>query len=314
MELQGDDVIRHGEVVLHGHRITYREAGDPSLPVVLLVHGLTSSSATWDPVIPALAEHAHAIAPDLLGHGRSDKPEADYSLGALATLLRDLLERLGHDRATVVGHSLGGGVALQFAYQFHDYAERLVLVSSGGLGREVSPVLRAATLPGAEFVLPVIANTHVRDAGVAVSRVLARMPIRFRPSVAEALRGYASLAESPARSAFVHTVRSVVGPRGQRVSGSNMLYLAAERPTLLVWGALDTIIPVSHALAAHEAMPGSRLEVFEQSRHFPHQDEPARFAAVLTDFLATTEPTVLDRAALRERLASRDVPGSNAAG
>ena len=311
MDADGE-VIEHDEVVLHGHRITYRHAGDSGLPVVLLVHGLTSSSATWDPVIPALAEHAHVVAPDLLGHGRSDKPEADYSLGALAALLRDLLERLGHDRATVVGHSLGGGVALQFAYQFHDYAERLVLVSSGGLGREVSPVLRAATLPGAEFVLPVIANTHVRDAGVAVASLLSRLPIRFRPSVAEALRGYATLAETPARSAFVHTVRSVVGPGGQRVSGRNMLYLAAERPTLLVWGALDTIIPVSHGVAAHAVMPGSRLEVFEQSRHFPHQDEPARFARVLLDFLATTEPTVLDRAALRARLAARDDPGTAA--
>jgi pimeloyl-ACP methyl ester carboxylesterase len=309
----GNDLIQHGEVVLHGHRTTYRYAGDPSLPVLLLVHGLTSSSATWDPVIPALSEHAHVIAPDLLGHGRSDKPEADYSLGALASALRDLLERLGHDRATVVGHSLGGGVALQFAYQFHDYAGRLVLVSSGGLGREVSPLLRAATLPGAELVLPVIANTHVRDAGVGVARLMSRLPIRLRPSVAEAMRGYASLAESPARSAFVHTARSVIGPGGQRVSGRHMLYLAAERPTLLVWGALDTIIPVEHALSAHEAMPGSRLEIFEQSRHFPHQDEPARFSAVLLDFLATTEPVVVDRATLRARLASGEGPGSTTA-
>jgi pimeloyl-ACP methyl ester carboxylesterase len=299
----GHDPITHGDVVLHGHRITYRTAGDPGAPVLLLVHGLTSSSATWDPVIPALAEHALVIAPDLLGHGRSDKPEDDYSLGALASLLRDLLERLGHDRATVVGHSLGGGVALQFAYQFPDYCERLVLVSSGGLGREVSPFLRAATLPGAEFVLPVIANAHVRDAGVGAAKFLSRLPIRLRPSVTEALRGYASLAESPARTAFVHTVRSVVGPRGQRVSGRNRFYLAAERPTLLVWGALDTIIPVEHAYSAHAEMPGSRLEVFEQSRHFAHQDEPARFAAVLLDFLATTTPVVVDRATLRARLA-----------
>ena len=314
MSIESSDPIRHGEVVLHGHRITYRHAGDPALPVLLLVHGLTSSSATWDPVIPALAEHAHVIAPDLLGHGRSDKPQADYSLGSLATLLRDLLERLGHDHATVVGHSLGGGVALQFAYQFHEYCERLVLVSSGGLGREVSPALRAATLPGAEYVLPIIANTHVRDAGVFAAGLLARLPLRVRPSVAEAVRGYASLAESPTRSAFVHTVRSVVGPGGQRVSGRNMLYLAAERPTLIVWGALDTIIPVSHAYSGHEAMPGSRLEVFEQSRHFPHQDEPARFSRVLLDFLATTDPTVISRATLRERLAARDLPGAAEAG
>ena len=309
MTAPGHDLITHAEVVLHGHRITYRSAGDPGLPVLLLVHGLTSSSATWDPVIPTLAEHAHVIAPDLLGHGRSDKPEDDYSLGALASLLRDLLDRLGHDRATVVGHSLGGGVALQFAYQFPEHCERLVLVSSGGLGREVSPILRAATLPGAEFVLPVIANTRVRDAGVGVANLLSRLPIRLRPSVAEALRGYASLADSPARTAFVHTVRSVVGPGGQRVSGRNRFYLAAERPTLLVWGALDTIIPVEHAYSAHAELPGSRLEVFEQSRHFAHQDEPARFAAVLLDFLATTTPVVIDRATWRARLAGDD-PGA----
>ena len=305
MTAPGHDLIEHGEVVLHGHRITYRTAGDPGAQVLLLVHGLTSSSATWDPVIPALAEHALVIAPDLLGHGRSDKPEDDYSLGAMASLLRDLLERLGHDRATVVGHSLGGGVALQFAYQFHDYAERLVLVSSGGLGREVSPVLRAATRPGAEFVLPVIANAHVRDAGVGVAKLLSRLPIRLRPSVAEALRGYASLAETPARTAFVHTVRSVVGPGGQRVSGRNRLYLAAERPTLLVWGALDTIIPVAHAYSAHEEMPGSRLEIFEQSSHFPQSEEPERFAEVLRDFMETTQPAHLDAASWRAMLTDR---------
>ena len=294
--------MRSAEVTMHGHRISYREAGEPGRPVLLLVHGITSSSATWDPVIPALAEHAHVIAPDLLGHGDSDKPRADYSLGALASVLRDLLERLGHERATLVGHSLGGGVALQFGYQYHEYCDRLVLVSSGGLGREVSVALRAATLPGAELVLPVIAHRHVRDAGVALGRVLGRLPLRPRPSVVEAARGYASLADSPARAAFVHTLRSVVGPGGQRVSADDRLYLAAGRPTLIVWGARDTVIPVAHAEAAHAAIPGSRLELFEQSRHFPHQDEPARFSRVLLDFLATTEPARLDRAELRDRL------------
>ena len=300
--------MRCAEVSLHGHRITYREAGDPGLPVLLLVHGITSSSATWDPVIPALAEHAHVIAPDLLGHGESDKPRADYSLGALASGLRDLLERLGHDRVSVVGHSLGGGVAMQFAYQFYEHCDRMVLVSSGGLGREVSIALRAATLPGAELVLPVIANRHVRNAGVAVGRMLGRLPFRLRPSALEAARGYASLADSPTRLAFVQTLRSVVGPGGQRVSGNDRLYLGEGRPTLIVWGALDTVIPVSHAYAAHTAIPGSRLEIFEQSGHFPHQDEPVRFARVLSDFLQTTESGVLDRATLRSLLADRKLP------
>jgi pimeloyl-ACP methyl ester carboxylesterase len=299
-----DAIVRDAEVTMHGHRITYRVAGDPNLPVVLLVHGITSSSATWAPVIPALAEHAHVIAPDLLGHGGSDKPRADYSLGALASGLRDLLERLGHDRATVVGHSLGGGVVMQFAYQFYEHCDRMVLVSSGGLGREVSVALRAATLPGAELVLPVIAHRRVRDVGVAVSRLLERLPVRLRPSVVEVARGYASLADTPTRSAFVQTLRSVVGPGGQQVSGNDRLYLAEGRPTLIVWGARDTVIPVAHAHVAHLAIPGSRLEIFEQSGHFPHQDEPIRFARVLLDFLRTTQPTALDRGALRDLLAN----------
>jgi pimeloyl-ACP methyl ester carboxylesterase len=297
--------LRQTEVTLHGHRVAYREAGDPALPVLLLIHGITSSSSTWDSVIPALSEHAHVIAPDLLGHGDSDKPRADYSLGGFASGLRDLLDHLGHDRATVVGHSLGGGVAMQFAYQHYEHCERLVLVSSGGLGREVSPALRAATLPGAEFVLPLIANNHVRNAGVAAARLLGRIPIRPRPSVQEVARGYASLSESTARTAFVHTLRSVVEPGGQRVNASDRLYLAEGRPALIVWGALDTVIPVSHAYDAHAVIPGSRLEVFEQSRHFPHMDEPARFARVLLEFLHSTESVPIDRALLRDRMAAR---------
>ncbi|MGZ4594904.1 MAG: alpha/beta fold hydrolase [Actinomycetes bacterium] len=298
--------VRQAEVTLHGHRITYREAGDPALPVLLLVHGITSSSATWEPVIPALAAHVHVIAPDLLGHGESDKPRADYSLGALASGLRDLLAFLGHDRVTVVGHSLGGGVAMQFAYQYYEQCERVVLVSSGGLGRELSLALRAATLPGAELVLPVIASRHVRDVGDLAARLLGRaLPLRLRPSVVEAVRGYASLADSPTRSAFLQTLRSVVGPGGQRISAANRLYLAEGQASLIVWGALDAIIPVAHAHAAHSGLPGSRLEVFEQSRHFPHQDEPVRFARVLLDFLRTTEPAVLDLAKLRDRIAQQ---------
>lgn len=298
----GVPVVRRRETVLHGHRVAFRVAGDPELPVLVLVHGLTSSSATWDPVMPALACGAHVIAPDLIGHGESDKPRGDYSLGAFAAGLRDLLEKLGHSRATVVGHSLGGGVAMQFTYQFPEYTERLGLVDSGGLGREVSWVLRAAALPGAEFVLPVIAHRRLAEAASSVGRVLQWSPVRPSPSVREAARGYASLADLPARTAFVHTVRSVIDPGGQRVDASDRLYLTSGRPTLIVWGALDSIIPVSHAYAAHDVIAGSRLEVFEQSRHFPHQDEPERFSRVLLEFLAGTEPAVVDRAALRDRL------------
>src|SRR5512133_1632691 len=296
--------MRQVEVMLHGHRVVCRVAGDPGLPVILLIHGITCSSATWDPVMAALAERAHVIAPDLLGHGESDKPRTGYSLGAFASGLRDLLECLGVERVTVVGHSLGGGVAMQFAYQYFEYCERLALVSSGGLGREVSLALRAATLPGAELVLPVITNGRVRDAGVAAARLLRWLPMRPGPSMAEGIRGYATLADSPAREAFVHTLRSVVEPSGQRVAAADRFYLAEGRPTLIVWGKRDTMIPVAHAHAAHAAIPGSRLEVFERARHFPQSDEPDRFARVVLDFLDSTEPAPIDRALLRARMTS----------
>lgn len=296
--------VRLVETTLHGHRMAYRTAGDPDLPVLLLVHGMSSSSATWERVIPGLATHAHVIAPDLFGHGASDKPRGDYSLGAFATSLRDLLEHLGHDRASVVGHSLGGGVALQFVYQHPERCERLGLVSSGGLGREVSWVLRAAALPGSELILPIIAHGKVRDAGQAAAGLLAWVPLRLRPSVVEAARSYATLADEASRTAFLHTLRSVVEPGGQRVAATDRLYLSAGRPTMIVWGALDTIIPVSHAYVAHDALPGSRLEIFEQASHFPHVDEPARFVGVLSDFVRSTTPAIADRAQLRELLAS----------
>ncbi len=309
--------MQNNEVTLHGHRINYLSAGDPGAPVLLLIHGVTSSSATWEPVIPALAEHAYVIAPDLMGHGESDKPRTDYSLGAMASILRDLLEHLEIETVTVVGHSLGGGVAMQFSYQYSQYCERIVLVDSGGLGREVSLVLRAATLPGAEFILPVIANERVREAGATIGRFLSILPVRPRPSVAEFARGYASLAETTTRAAFIYTLRSVVEPGGQRVSANDRLYLTEGLPTLIIWGALDTVIPVAHAYAAHQIIAGSQLEIFEQSRHFPHQDEPVRFSRVLQQFLSTTEPAHMDRAAQRRRQIARsalDAPSGEVAG
>src|SRR3954468_24730941 len=156
------------EILLHGHRVHYRSAG--SGPVLVLVHGITSTSATWAGVLPYLAERFTVVAPDLLGHGDSAKPRGDYSLGAHASGIRDLLVALGHSRATVVGHSLGGGIAMQLAYQFPERVERLVLVNSGGLGREVNLMLRAATLPGSEYVLPVLCAGTLRDAVRTVGR------------------------------------------------------------------------------------------------------------------------------------------------
>jgi pimeloyl-ACP methyl ester carboxylesterase len=276
------------EIVLHGHRVFNRAAG--SGPVVVLVHGITSTSATWANVLPYLAERFTVIAPDLLGHGESAKPRGDYSLGAYASGIRDLLMALGHERATFVGHSLGGGVAMQLAYQFPEHCERLVLVSSGGLGRDITALLRAASLPGSELVLPLLVNERVLGAGRLVGRVLRRVGLRVHTDLEEVLRGHASLSDGEARAAFIHTLRTIVDPWGQRVDASDRLYLAQAIPFLILWGERDPIIPVEHAREAHQLVPGSRLELFPNAGHFPHLDDPLRFLGLLIDFMETTQP------------------------
>jgi pimeloyl-ACP methyl ester carboxylesterase len=275
------------EMTLHGHRMSYRRAGNG--PLLILLHGIAGTSATWEDVIPQLSERHTVIAPDLLGHGESSKPRGDYSLGAYANVVRDLLEALGRQGGTIIGHSLGGGVALQFAYQFPERCERLVLVSSGGLGREVHLLLRAAALPGAELVLPWLCVAGRQSVGRLV-HVLGGVGLRGSADLEETWRSFVSLAEPEARRAFLHTVRSIIDLGGQRVSATDRLYLAAGLPTLIIWGANDPLIPVRHAHEAHARMPGSQLEIFGGAGHFPHLDDPRRFAATLLAFLQSTRP------------------------
>jgi len=271
----------------------------------VLIHGMAGSSATWRLIMPALAERFTVIAPDLLGHGDSDKPRGDYSLGSFASSVRDLLLALGHERATLVGQSLGGGVAMQFAYQFPERCERLVLVSSGGLGDEVNLLLRLLALPGAEFVLPLACNNWLHDAGVNVAGWLAKVGLQTSPHLTEVWDSYGSLADAETRIAFVHTLRSVIDVAGQRVSAADRLYLAADRAVLIIWGDHDHIIPVDQGRATHEAIPGSRLEIFEHTGHFPHREHPHRFTEVLIDFMETTDPSTKSATQLRERTLTR---------
>ncbi len=284
-------LIEPKAIVVDGNRIVYRTAGKG--PVALLVHGLAGSSATWRHVLPALAEHYTVVAPDLLGQGESDKPRGDYSLGAHANTLRDLLDALGHARATLVGQSLGGGVVLQFAHQFPERCERLVLVDSGGLGREVTFYLRMLTAPGFESVFPLLCSPRLRDAGNRVAAWLGRLGIRSAPAGQEIWRSYASLADTESRRAFFRSLRDVIDSGGQAISALGRLPHAARLPTLIVWGARDPFIPVSHAVAAHAAIPGSRLEVFEGVGHYPHCEAPERFVEVLVDFITSTRPARL---------------------
>ena len=285
------------ETTVHGHAVSYGEAGarvgpdGTPRPVVLLVHGIAARASQWERVMAELGDSAHVVAPDLLGHGSSAKPRGDYSLGAHANGLRDLLDALGHDRVTVVGHSLGGGIAMQFAYQFPQRVERLALIGAGGLGKEVTPLLRMATLPGAELVVPLLTASWLRRGATSLGGMLTRARVPLPEVVQEAVVGFSAMGDPGARAAFVHTARSVVDPFGQRVDARDRLHLTAHLPLLVVWGRRDGVVPLSHGTALAEAVDGARLEVFEQSGHFPHLTEPHRLAALLADWLATTTTT-----------------------
>jgi pimeloyl-ACP methyl ester carboxylesterase len=291
--------IRTNSLSLHGREVSFVEAG--SGPLLLLVHGMAGSCESWSPVIEPLARTHTVIAVDLPGHGNSQPGGGDYSIGSLAAGLRDLLFALGHERATLVGHSLGGGIAMQFAYQFPEAIERLVLVASGGLGPEVSPVLRAAALPGADLFISATARP-AQLVGSALARGLASVGLRPNADVAEVARGYASLADGGRRAAFLATLRAVVGTEGQRVDAADRLYLAEGLPVLIVWGERDPIIPVEHGHRAHRTIAGSSLEIFDGVGHMPQLEAPALFVAALERFLAEHEPARLDTQRWRARL------------
>lgn len=280
---------------LHGHELSYLDRGGG--PTVLFIHGLLGSHRNWAHLVDTLDSGYRVLAPDLFGHGASAKPVGDYSLGAHAATLRDLLDHLGIDRVTLVGHSLGGGVALQFCYLFPERVERLVLVASGGLGRSVSPLLRSATLPGSEWVLPLIASDWVCGRAEALGRTLGRLGLRASSSLTAAWNGFTSLNDASRRRAFLATTRSVVDPGGQTVSAHDRLPAVVGIPTLIVWGTKDRMIPPWHATMAQQAIAGSRVELFEGAGHFPHLDHPERFAKVLGEFMG--DPLPAARGALR---------------
>jgi pimeloyl-ACP methyl ester carboxylesterase len=291
------------EISIHGRTVAYRTAGEG--PLVVLVHGMAGSSETWRHVMPALARRFTVVAPDLMGHGGSAKPTGEYSIGAHANLLRDLLAALGHERATFVGQSLGGGVVMQAAYQYPERCERLVLVSSGGLGREVSGLLRALAFPGVEQAFPLVCSAGLRNVGTRLAAWIGGALVRPAPVLEEVWRSYASLADADTRRAFFRTLRAVVDPGGQSVSAMDRLYLASMVPTLIVWGARDSLIPIHHGIAAHGAIPGSRLEVFEEAGHFPHCEAPERFVDALVRFIDATEPALMPEQSWRELLRRR---------
>jgi pimeloyl-ACP methyl ester carboxylesterase len=291
------------QIDLHGRRVIYRVAG--SGPPVVLIHGMLNSSSHWRSVALSLAREYTVIAPDLIGHGDSAAPRGDYSLGAHAASIRDLLAAIGVDRATIVGHSLGGGVAMQFFYQFPQRVERLVLISSGGLGRDVSPLLRTAALPGMAALMSLMIHPRLVgrlwDAGSRLRERGSSLGV-YLQATARALR---PLENADAQGAFLHTLRSVIDVHGQRVAATDRLYLLESIPTLIVWGERDNTIPVHHGRLAHEAIPHSVFRTLPAAAHFPHLEDPDGLSVLLREFIHTTQPGLIEDADWGALLARR---------
>jgi pimeloyl-ACP methyl ester carboxylesterase len=283
----------------HGRELAVRRGGTG--PCVVLIHGMAGSLDTWDPVFSALAQTCDVIAIDLPGHGSSSRLRGDFSLGSLAAAVRDAMDWLNVDAATIVGHSLGGGIAMQFIYQFPERSERLVLVSSGGLGREVTPLLRMLTVPGADLALAGLTRLQRNRKSAAVGRLMRPVAGRVWNDLPYMMRQMATLGDPQTRASFLGTVHAVIGLSGQRISATDRLHLADHLPTMIVWGERDRIIPISHGRDAAKLLPNARLDVVPGAGHYPHEDDPARFAAALSDFVASTTPARLTSAQLVQR-------------
>ena len=276
------------EANLHGHRAVYRVAG--SGPNLVLIHGMINSSRHWEQVAMRLAGSYRVIAPDLIGHGDAATPRGDYSLGAHAASIRDLLTTIGVERATIVGHSLGGGVAMQFFYQFPQRTERLALISSGGLGHDVSPLLRGAALPGSAALLRLATRPQVVGGLAAAGARLRQRGNNTGVYLQAVARALGPLQEPGSRRAFLQTLRAVIDVQGQKVSARDRLYLLGEMPTLIVWGERDRTIPLKHGLEAQQSIPNCRFETLPRAAHFPNLEDPEGLAAILDSFMATTSP------------------------
>ena len=287
-------------VTLHGHRRAFVKAG--SGPALLLLHGLACDHTSWDPVIKDLAKRYTVIAPDLLGHGLSDKPRADYSLGGYANGMRDLLTVLGVERVTVVGHSFGGGVAMQFAYQFPERTERMILLAPGGFGPEVSPFIKLIQAPGWEPLMHLLTQPGIRHVSTAAMRTLASSGVGRARDLAEVADIMESWKDPRTRFAIRHLVRAVIDWKGQIVTMTDRAYLTETMPMLVIWGRDDQVLPVRHVNTAASLASQAVTEVFPNSGHFPHKDHPDRFVKVVNHFMKSTVPSTYSRARVRSLL------------
>jgi NTE family protein len=281
--------LRTCVTTLHGSRVVYRTVGEGQ-PIVL-IHGLLDSGATWRKVAPILALNHRVIVPDLLGHGDTDGPErADYSVVSHALMVRDLLDDLGIAQATVVGHSLGAGVALALAHACPERVERLAIVSAGGIGQELTPALRFVAAPGADFAVRAVGSRPVVATLRALSWLLSVLGAR-RPArgVLESTRMLERLADAGRRSAFLQSARAVIDLRGQKSSA--MRYFDTYRmPLCVLWGTRDRVIPARHAELIRAARPDAHIVLLDGVGHSPQLAQPTFVAEALHEWLGRRRP------------------------
>ena len=285
--------LERREVDLHGLRLAYAESAGTGTPV-LLVHGVGSSIDSWGDVAESLAAAGrHVIAVDLIGHGSSNSGNGDFSLGANASAIRDLLDVLQIDRVHLIGHSYGGGVSLQFTYQFPERVASLVLMSSGGLGPDVHFGLRAASLPGSEMVLRAAVSTRVVNSLHWTRSALGKVGLRHRGVSERTLAKLQRLQDQSRLTGFVSTVRGVIGPEGQRVQAVDRLAKLRLQHVLIIWGDADAMLPIEHGRRAHELVPGSHFVEIADAGHHPQDDAPDRVFLEILAHLARVEATTV---------------------
>lgn len=272
--------IRRRQLRISNLRVHYLSSGRG--PPTVLIHGLGGSCRDWLLNIRALSNHFLVLAPDLVGFGRSDKPRSfpsDPVTSFFPSLLNHFSTRLGLGSVNIVGHSMGGLVALQFALQFPRMVNKLVLVDSAGLGKEVPTLLRLLSIPALPASLLSPPKTLLK---MVLSDTFHNEEIDIDESIEEV---YNYLRSEGAKESFLAVTRSIVGLRGQKIVLSDQLKDITAK-TLIIWGDQDKSLPVSHAHRAHRLIIDSELHILPQCGHCPQIEKPNEFNTLVTPFLS----------------------------
>ena len=272
-----DPEVRHSFARVAGVSIHWAEVGNEesaATPVVML-HGLQDCHLTWKHVVSSLARDRRVLMPDLPGHGLSERPDAAYDLPWYARVTGAWLETIKLAHADIIGHSLGGGIAQMLLLECRDRIRRLVLAASGGLGREITSLLRLASIP---FV--------VERLGQPFFGIGTRLALRGVVAPADLAELSAMNARGGSARAFARTVHDLVDWRGQRRRFSQRAHeIGALPPIAVIWGERDRVIPAKHAAALAELVDGLEVTILEGCGHYLHREQPDRFARVVRTFL-----------------------------